>query len=241
MSERARQAQQPSIGRAPPPAGSSLSSNPVTRTHLSMNHVTCTHPPQHEHGLGANHLLPKVGYVGAVHRGAARRKCLRRRLRQPVVQDGGRQGAVRTPGLGCENHTTHQLAMERRQLRTRPDDQHGRSCTPAGSLAASRIAACMTGKNNQQSSAATLPQQHSLRALQLGSWQRVGVLFLNQANQHIHCNSTPQQHSLRQRVAVVLEAQGGVVGGGQRQQRPIAAPALCGTGRSGPGGLSRQQ
>lgn len=42
--------------------------------------------PQHEHGLGAHHLLPKVGHVRAVHAGAARGKGLRRRLSQPAGQ-----------------------------------------------------------------------------------------------------------------------------------------------------------
>lgn len=52
--------------------------------------VVC--PPEHEHRLGAHHLLPKVGHVSAVHAGAARSKRLGRRLRQPAGMGEARMG-----------------------------------------------------------------------------------------------------------------------------------------------------
>lgn len=44
---------------------------------------------------------------------------------------------------------------------------------------------------------------------------------------HAATNSMILSHLLCQRIAVVLQAQRGVVSSSQRQERPVAAPALC--------------
>lgn len=78
---RGRQRRHVQACRALPP---STTSQPAYKQHCKL--AKCT--PEHEHGLGADHLLSKVGNVGAVNAGAARRKRLGRRLCQPAGGGG---------------------------------------------------------------------------------------------------------------------------------------------------------